>query len=682
MIALPPVLATAAAALAAIAINSLWEGALIVACVWLLLRAWPRVNAATRYLVWCAALGAVVVVPVVTTLPFFHVPAAAVAAPALDTAGPAAPVAREARPSRPHSTVSARERQRPAPANAAEPRPAVRLPERFRVTMPQPLAYAVVAIWALLAALALVRLALGLRSLERLKRDALPLPVEYREAMARWTAVNKGAREVRLCVSDDVDVPVAVGLFDSMILIPRELLERLSESEVDQISLHELAHLRRADDWSNCFQRIALALMGWNPAARFAGAQLDLEREVACDDWVLSLTGSVRPYAMCLTKMAETTAWPRHAVPAPGVFATRKHISMRIERLLGAGRNVATTLALGPAAGALAIVGVLAFVMGLVAPSVAATAPAAATAVQPSTPAVAASLPAVAIRPATQREIHRTVAIASAAAESQAPSPSPAPPKAAPAAPSVPAIPAGVNALVQRKIRESLAKSLSSIESVGAGAGAGVPASRAVADSSSARSCTGCEMQGVDWSGRDMRGVNYTGVNLSHAHLAGTDFSGGTFDGVDFSHADLHHANFQNARLTGCDFSYAILTNVDFTGAKMSGCQFTGAQMTAAVIRSVLDTCTGCDFTNANLSGLDLSGVRANGIDFTRANLTGVNLSGSQFTGVDFTRASLAGANLNGTVLNGCDLAGVDLTHVDLSKAKLIGTDLSEHRRR
>ena len=76
----------------------------------------------------------------------------------------------------------------------------------------------------------------------------------------------------------------------------------------------------------------------------FVAQQLDLEREVACDDWVLGLTGSVRPYALCLTKMAETASWPYRPMPAPGVFATRKHISLRIERLLGAGRNAATAI--------------------------------------------------------------------------------------------------------------------------------------------------------------------------------------------------------------------------------------------------------------------------------------------------------------------------------------------------
>ena len=159
------------------------------------------------------------------------------------------------------------------------------------MTLPLPLTLGVFALWLVLATYALARLIVGLVRLEQLKRDALPLPIEYRDSMPQWLSANKGGRDVRLCVSDETDVPVAVGLFDAMILIPRTLLDHLSEPEVDQICLHELAHLRRADDWSNGAQRVIEALLGWNPAAQFIGQQLDLEREVACDDWVLSFVG-------------------------------------------------------------------------------------------------------------------------------------------------------------------------------------------------------------------------------------------------------------------------------------------------------------------------------------------------------------------------------------------------------
>ena len=332
------------------------------------MRAWPRINAATRYIVWSAALVASVLVPVATTLGFFSTAPPASVTQTRSAIQPLG-VGHADRTRVSLESVPGERRETRAKASS---QPAARLPERLHVTLPVPVGLAVFALWIVLAGYALVRLAIGLIRLEQLKRDALPLPVAYRDAMPQWLRANKGARDVRLCVSDETDVPVAVGLFDAMILIPHSLLERLSEPEVDQICLHELAHLRRADDWTNGVQRVINALLGWNPAAQFIGQQLDLEREVACDDWVLSCVGKVRPYALCLTKMAETASWPRQPIPAPGVFATRKHISLRIERLLGAGRNIATNLAVAPAAAAVGLVVAIALVIAFVAPSVAA----------------------------------------------------------------------------------------------------------------------------------------------------------------------------------------------------------------------------------------------------------------------------------------------------------------------
>jgi uncharacterized protein YjbI with pentapeptide repeats/beta-lactamase regulating signal transducer with metallopeptidase domain len=683
MIGLPQGFVTAASVLSAIVLNALWQDALLVVSIWALLRLWPRINAATRYVVWSATLVASFVVPVATTLSYFAVPQPA----------PAAVSSTRILQPRAGVTPAAQQRHRSRSASAArssEAAPAMpRVPERLRLTIPAGLAVAVFVVWLLLATYALIRLTIGLVSLERLKRDALPLPVEYRDAMPQWTRANKGARDVRLCVSDDTDVPVAVGLFDAMILVPHTLLDRLSQGEVDQICLHELAHLRRADDWSNGFQRLLIALLGWNPAAQFIGQQLDLEREVACDDWVLSFVGMVRPYALCLTKMAERASWPRNPIPAPGVFATRKHISLRIERLLGAGRNIATNLSLAPAAAAIAAVAALALVIGVVAPSVAA--PYVATTAAAQAPKVAATVTHAAAPPA--REVTRTIVrevrvpVATTAASGQTTASHSQGSSITVPSVTVPSVKVpGVSGMTVPKVvipkmtvpgydSKQLADTVSKQVRAGIDAAMGRPGA-----AGGASNCSGCDFGGVNWSGRDMRGVNYTGVDLSNANLTGTNFSGGSFDGVDFRKANLSGASFRNARLTGCDFSDANLSGVDFRGARLSGCQFTGAQLASSEMRDVLNSCTGCDFRRANLAGLDLSNVRANGDDFSGADLRGVNFSGALLTGIDFGNARLDSANLTGTTFNGCDLSRVDLNHVDLSRAKMIGTDFSNRR--
>jgi beta-lactamase regulating signal transducer with metallopeptidase domain len=564
-------------AIAATVLNALWQDALLVVAVWLVLHAWPRINAATRYAVWIVTLLAALVVPIVTTLALFTASPSAAATTVTQS------VSRTS-PSRP--VVALERRPQPAMHAIASPSATVSLPTRLHVTLPLSVALAVFAAWALLTGYAAIGLLIGLARLERLKRDALPLPVEYRDSMPQWNAANKGRRPVRLCVSEAIDVPVAVGLFDAMILIPQSLLERLSPAEVEQISLHELAHLRRADDWSNCLQRLILAALGWNPAAIFIGQQLELEREVACDDWVLASVGAVRPYAMCLTKMAETAAWPHHPMPAPGVFTTRKQISLRIERLLATGRDIATTLAIGPAAAAVAAVAALAIVIAFVAPSVAA--------------------PSFVLRQAQDDKGVRAASLSVTAA--------PVIPKAtiatptplvkivrvavsiAPMAPITPL--AGV---ATAPLRVDVTKKLS------------IAASQVAVAQSDGKSCVGCDLQGVNWVGRDLHGANYTGVDFNGANLAGVNLSESTLTGADFTKANLQGASFRSARLTGCDFSRANLEGADFTNARISECEFTGANLASAHLAGA--TLSYCDLDDVDLTHVDLSKTKLIGID-------------------------------------------------------------------
>ncbi|MBV9271466.1 MAG: M56 family metallopeptidase, partial [Candidatus Eremiobacteraeota bacterium] len=347
--------------------NSLWEGAILALIIWAILRFATNINATTRYALWISALVAVIVLPIVTTVPFVTTVSHHAQAPQTQPAAGGG----ESHPIVAHSQSvaaahTAATRSTAAPVNASTP--AVHL-QRFRFNVPAVVAVSLFGLWALIALALLARVLVGLVRLERLKSDSLPLPLEYREHLARWANAQKGGRDVRLCVSDKIEVPVAVGLFDAMILIPKHLLDSLSQEEIDQITLHELAHLRRGDDWTNGLQRVIQSLFFFNPAILWMAQQLDLEREVACDDWVLLQTNEVRPYAFCLTKMAEVTAWPHRAIAAPGVFVTRKSLSIRVERLLRAGRDIRTSVTFAPATIVGATVIVLFFVLQTVAPS-------------------------------------------------------------------------------------------------------------------------------------------------------------------------------------------------------------------------------------------------------------------------------------------------------------------------
>jgi len=661
------ILEPAARLIVAMLFNGLWQGGLIALAVWAILRVFPNANASTRYAAWSAALLAVLVVPLITTLPRvsaeYATTKATIGSPVqthvAHVAVPATPVKAA------HATTASA-----FPSTTVAAASAPWTPPHFSV--PAWLAVGVFAIWGLAALASFVRLVVSLVQLEGLKRDALPLGVEYRDLMARWTGASKGSREIRLCVSHAIEVPVAVGLFDAMILLPQHLLDRLESSEIDQISLHELAHLRRADDWTNGLQRIAQALLFFNPAVAFVAHQMDLEREVACDDWVLAVTKDVRPYAFCLTKMAEVTAWPHRPLAAPGVFANRKSISIRIERLLAAKRAIGSALAPGASSAVLAALIAAFFVLRTVTPSIAYTSqPAAAQTV--ATTATTGPSPSEPL-PKNSPPPHR----------SASPAPTERPPSLIPGGPRT------VIAYTKIEKTAPLPDSFKiSILPVVHAAKAAARAATTVASASvraatattavkiSAFYCLGCDMHGVSWPGRDLHGTTLTGANFSGADLHGANFAHATLTGIDLRNADLRNVSFAGANLQGCDMKGARLDGADFAGADLTGCSIDIAKLSAPQTVQMLRACVGCSFHGADLRNRDLRGLELTGADLSGADLRGADLSHAKLTGIDLAGARLDGAKLDGASFTGCDFRDVDLRNVDLSHADLTGSSFA-----
>ncbi|HEY0381692.1 MAG TPA: M56 family metallopeptidase [Candidatus Elarobacter sp.] len=347
-------LESAALAIASYVLDSLWQGVLVVLLAAAAIRVFRSANATTRYAIWYLALIALIALPAITigVLAIAQHRAAVSAEASAAAAAPLAGAIVAHSSAQPNTTMKTRsDLARVAPARPTPAEPVGPRFERPRIALPSAVSLVVAALWIAGALLGLVRIGIGYVALARLQRDALPLPPAYRDGMPLWEeSTQRGGRETRLCVSSSVPVPVAVGLFDGMILMPDHLLSSFDRADVDRFSLHEMAHLQRRDDWTCAFERIACAVLFFNPAVRWIARQLDLEREVACDDWVVTQTREVRPYAVGLTKMAEATPWPHRPVPTPAIFASRKSISIRIERLLNKHRDVRPTVAGGPAA--------------------------------------------------------------------------------------------------------------------------------------------------------------------------------------------------------------------------------------------------------------------------------------------------------------------------------------------
>jgi uncharacterized protein YjbI with pentapeptide repeats/beta-lactamase regulating signal transducer with metallopeptidase domain len=640
-------------------VNSLWQGIAIAALTWLALRVFPRVNASTRYAAWTLALMAVVVVPIATSLThisYYTLPAtntnsiqttsANISQP-IDQANANGGASRSER-----NNTKANEATHSGGGSLNIPH----IPD-LNVSVPFLLTTIFFTLWGIAALALIVRLAVALMRLERLKRDAMPLGIEYRDQLVQWQRLEARDRDVRICVTSGIEVPVAVGLFDAMVLLPRHLLEEFDANEIDQISLHELAHLLRHDDWSNGLQRVISSLLFFNPAVWFIARQMDIEREVACDDYVLELTGAVRTYAFCLTKMAELTSWPHQPLAAPGVFTTRKNISIRIERLLRTGRAIGSSIS--PATAGAVTVGLLAgyFVASSLTPVIAFAMPSlpagpvapAAKAIAPfkvTTPKMSVSLPQVSLAVPNVTVIAPRIAA-----------------KAAPPA----ARAATIDATVNKAVSTAVARSMSTATSVAMSSATSAMAAAtksirvASADYGHGMNCSGCSFEGQDLAGKNFSGSNLTGSDFNHANLQGANFNGANLSGVDFHGADLRNASFVGANLSGADLRGAKLDGANLDGASLSGSDIDVRTLSQSQIRTYLPRCSGCDLHGANLGGMDLRGIRLTGADLRDANLRGANLAGAIFSGVDFSGADLRGANTDNTKFIGCDFSGAHL---------------------
>ncbi len=193
--------------------------------------------------------------------------------------------------------------------------------------------------WAVGAGFFLLRLGLGLWHVRQCRRVCTKLDLTSLDSEIAAIARDFDShRRVELCVSSTATVPAAVGFFQPAIIIPAWLLPQLSAEEMKLILLHEIAHLRRWDDWTNLIQKFVRAIFFFHPAVWWIERRLTLEREMACDDMVLAETASPRAYAASLISFAEKLQDSRALVLAQALVGRLRQMSPRLAQILDENR--------------------------------------------------------------------------------------------------------------------------------------------------------------------------------------------------------------------------------------------------------------------------------------------------------------------------------------------------------
>jgi beta-lactamase regulating signal transducer with metallopeptidase domain len=160
----------------------------------------------------------------------------------------------------------------------------------------------------------------GLAFAGRMKsRGARPVEQRWREKATEIARRLSVSGPVKVLESSLVAVPTAVGWLRPAILLPASAFTGLTPQQLEAILAHELAHIRRHDYLVNLFQIAVETLLFYHPAVWWVSRQIRSEREQACDDMAVRVTGDALTYARALTKVERLRgSGPRLALAADG----------------------------------------------------------------------------------------------------------------------------------------------------------------------------------------------------------------------------------------------------------------------------------------------------------------------------------------------------------------------------
>jgi beta-lactamase regulating signal transducer with metallopeptidase domain/multidrug resistance efflux pump len=281
-------------------------GLLLVAAISVLVL--RKASAAIRHFVWLCALGALLVLPILSVL----LPGWAVL-PRLNTAvAKSAPSLNPERPFQSHLDQAAVIEVEPLPASGAAPVPSIASKKSFSVRDWLPL------LWALGFALLVIRVAAAQWFLSRAgKRGILVRHGRLAEAKQEaWQKLNV-RQPVQLLLDSRRTIPMAWGVFRPRVLLPAEAAD-WDDTRLRAVLLHEMAHIKRGDAVVRWLVQLSCALHWFNPLVWFAAWRLRVESECACDDLVLTNGVRSSDYAKHLLHVA-TTLSPARMTQACGL---------------------------------------------------------------------------------------------------------------------------------------------------------------------------------------------------------------------------------------------------------------------------------------------------------------------------------------------------------------------------
>jgi len=159
-------------------------------------------------------------------------------------------------------------------------------------------------VWLAGAIIVLARLATGMFRVRRIVGRSQFVIDYHWGAMVRKLAGQLHIPDhIALLSSQYVGMPLTWGVLNPVILLPEEAEQWPAEWR-RIVLLHELAHIKRRDCLTQLLAQVVCAIYWFNPLVWVAARRLRVEREIACDNYVLQAGTRASDYAKYLLEFA------------------------------------------------------------------------------------------------------------------------------------------------------------------------------------------------------------------------------------------------------------------------------------------------------------------------------------------------------------------------------------------
>ncbi len=191
----------------------------------------------------------------------------------------------------------------------------------------------VVNVWIIGLFVFILKLILGFIYSNRLKfintNEVCEKWIQRFQTIQHYMKVN---RTIRYIESNLIKVPMVIGYFKPVVIIPVEMLTQMPFNQIEAIIAHEIAHIRRNDYIFNVLQTVVETLFFFHPAVWYISNQIRKERENCCDDLALSVCEESLVYAKALVSIQQLTF--RKHYSAVAFSGKKKHLLNRVKRLI------------------------------------------------------------------------------------------------------------------------------------------------------------------------------------------------------------------------------------------------------------------------------------------------------------------------------------------------------------